>query len=91
MPDACDNTIAHVSPFHRGLFDIFAWSHINCMVANHSNSDDVWIIHVGRDSALDGSICKADDGSGNDGDDNDDESDVDSGAVTVVNIPLSNQ
>ena len=87
MPDVCDGIIAHVSPFQRGLFDILAWSHINCMAASHSNNEEVCIIHVGKDNAFNGSLWIIVDRNGSDDDDDNDDDE----AKRVLIIPLSVQ
>ena len=49
-------SMPHVTPFHRGCDVSSAYRHASPIATSHSTSEDVWMIHVGIERALAGSI-----------------------------------
>eukprot|EP00962_Isochrysis_galbana_P020708 scaffold6067_cov112-Isochrysis_galbana.AAC.20 len=55
IPDVCSGSMPHVTPFHSGREVASAYRQASPIATSHSTSDDVWMIHVGTDSAFTGS------------------------------------
>uniref|UniRef100_A0A7S0E1F5 Uncharacterized protein n=1 Tax=Phaeocystis antarctica TaxID=33657 RepID=A0A7S0E1F5_9EUKA len=57
MPDVCSGSMPQVTPFHCGVPAASAYRQAKPMATSHSTSDEVWMIHVGTESALAGSVA----------------------------------